>query len=83
MKTSAVERSTSGLKYWMQVSCQTCRSCAWLLHSRLLHVCRHAQEQAEHDAVAAQLESARSQFKEFERKDVKAGTLLALLSASL
>ena len=45
----------------------------------MLAVCRHAQEQAEHDAVAAQLESARSQFKEFERKDVKAGNLLALL----
>ena len=44
------------------------------MHNRtaLWYVCRHAQEQAEHDAVAAQLESARSKFKEFERKDVKA-----------
>ena len=49
----------------------TCGSATSINRTSLWYACRHAQEQAEHDAVAAQLESARSKFKEYERKDVK------------
>lgn len=42
-------------------------------------VVRHNQEHAKHESVARELEAAREEFREFERKDIKVSPCAAVV----